>query len=170
MRRKPVVAVVLALVAALVTLTACERSAPAFVFPVAIDTATAWIRTDGDSTSLLVELARTDAQRAYGLMVRPSLDPGSGMVFLYDTIQPPTSGFWMFRTKIPLDIAFMDSTGVILKLLAMDPCESEMYSSACETYAPNVPYRSALEVNAGWFVQHGVGEGSVVRVDSASGS
>ena len=151
-------------------LAACgEEPEPAFVFPVPIDTTTAWIRTGGDSTSLLVEVARTSAQKAYGLMVRPSLDENSGMIFIYDTDQPDSAGFWMFRTKIPLDIAFLDSAGVVLKLLAMDPCESELYASSCPTYAPGVPYRSALEVNAGWFVEHGVGEGSVVRVDSAAG-
>jgi len=150
----------------LVALAACERPEPEFVFPVPIDTTTAWIRTDGDSTSLLVEVARTSAQKAYGLMGRPSLDSTSGMIFVYDSIQPGSSGFWMFRVRMPLDIAFLDSAGVVIKLLAMDPCESEMYARACETYLPNEPYRAALEVNAGWFVQHGVGEGSVVRLES----
>jgi uncharacterized membrane protein (UPF0127 family) len=143
----------------------CERPEPDFVSPVTFDTATAWIHTGGDSISLLVEVARTAAQKSYGLMGRPSLDSTSGMIFVYDTLQPPTAGFWMFRTKVPLDIAFIDSAGVIVKLLAMDPCESEMYASACETYVPNEPYRAALEVNAAWFVEHGVGEGSVVRLE-----
>ena len=169
MSRKPAVLLGLAALLALITSAACERPEPEFVSPVAFDTATAWIRTGGDSTSLLVEVARTSAQKTYGLMARPSLDPNSGMIFVYDTIQSGDSGFWMFRTRMPLDIAFIDSAGVVVKLLAMDPCESEMYATACETYAPNVPYQSALEVNAGWFVQHGVGEGSVVRVDSAAG-
>jgi uncharacterized membrane protein (UPF0127 family) len=168
MSRKPVVWIGLAAVLTLPTLAACERPEPEFVSPVAFDTATAWIRTGGDSTSLLVEVARTSAQKSYGLMARPSLDSTSGMIFVYDTIQSGESGFWMFRTRMPLDIAFIDSAGVVVKLLAMDPCESEMYATACETYAPGVPYRSALEVNAGWFVVHGVGEGSVVRLEGAA--
>jgi uncharacterized membrane protein (UPF0127 family) len=150
---------------ATLALAACERPEPDFVSPVAFDTATAWIRGEADSVSLLVEVARSSAQKSFGLMERPALDSMSGMIFVYDADQPASAGFWMFRTKIPIDIAFIDSAGVIVKLLAMDPCESEMYASACETYVPNEPYRAALEVNAGWFVQHGVGEGSVVRLE-----
>ena len=147
----------------------CSEPEPAFEAAVAFDTATAWIHDDGDSTRLLVELARTPAQRSYGLMVRPALDSASGMVFLYDSIQPPDAGFWMFRTRIPLDIAFMDSAGVVVKTLTMVPCESDLYAAQCPTYAPEVPYQSALEVNRGWLAAHGVEEGAVVRVDSASG-
>jgi len=28
------------------------------------------------------------------------------MLFVYDSTQPPDAGFWMYRTRIPLDIAF----------------------------------------------------------------
>jgi uncharacterized membrane protein (UPF0127 family) len=148
----------------------CKEAEPAYEPAVVFDTATAWIRTATDSTRLLVELARTPAQKTYGLMVRPSLDPSSGMVFLYDSIQPGTAGFWMFRTRFPLDIAYVDSAGVIVRILEMEPCQSDMYASSCPTYSPQVPYLNALEVNRGWFTQHGVGEGAVLRVDSASGS
>lgn len=160
MRRSMVIA------AAAVLLLGCERAEPEFVSPIAFDTATAWIHTGRDSASLLVELARTDAQRSYGLMARPSLDPNSGMVFLYDSVQGGEQGFWMFRTRMPLDIAFIDSAGVVVRTLTMEPCPSEMYATGCDTYLPNVPYRSALEVNAGWLAQHGVGEGARVRLDS----
>jgi uncharacterized membrane protein (UPF0127 family) len=165
MRRWP------ALVLAVAVLSGCqEKAEPPFVPAVTFDTATAWIRSGDDSTSLLVEVAKTDAQRSYGLMARPSLDPNSGMVFLYDTVQADTTqGFWMFRTRMPLDIAFTDSAGTIVRILQMEPCLSDLSAASCPTYAPRVSFRSALEVNRGWFTQHGVGEGSVVRVDSASG-
>ena len=97
-------------------------------------------------------------------MARSSLDAGSGMIFEYGAGQPDSAGFWMFRTRIPLDIAFLDSAGVVRKILEMVPCESEMYASACPIYQPGVPYWSALEVNKGWFAEHGVVEGAVVRV------
>ena len=116
---------------------------------------------------VLVELAKTGAQHTFGLMARPTLDANSGMIFAYDSIQPPQAGFWMWRTKIPLDIAFMDSTGVMLRILTMQPCPSDMYASSCDTYVPKVPYRSALEVNAGFFAKHGVGEGAKLEVAGA---
>ena len=163
-------AVLLALASLGALAAGCGEEPPPPAEPaVAFDTATAWIRGGTDSTSLLVEVARTDAQHSYGLMARPSLDPNSGMIFLYDTVQADTTdGFWMFRTRMPLDIAFMDSTGVIVRILPMEPCQSELYATSCPTYAPRVPYRDALEVNRGWFTRHGIAEGAVVRLDSAS--
>src|SRR5687768_3721518 len=147
----------------------CQRPEAPWVSPVAFDTATAWIRTGADSTSLVVELARTEAQKTYGLMARPTLDPNSGMVFLYDSIQPGTAGFWMWRTRMPLDIAFIDTAGVIVRTFSMEPCASDMYAESCDQYLPNVPYRAALEVNKGWFATHGVREGALVRLDTLSG-
>ena len=145
---------------------ACADQGTPRASPVAFDTARVWIRAGADSTGLLVEVSRTAAQRSYGLMARPSLDPESGMIFLYDSAQAGSSGYWMFRTKMPLDIAFMDSAGVIGKVLSMEPCESELYATACPTYAPGVAYWSALEVNRGWFGEHGIGEGDTVRLES----
>ena len=140
----------------------CSEKEPPYVPPVAFDTATAWIGVGSDSTPLLIEVARSSAQMSFGLMARPALDSASGMIFLYDAPQPETAGFWMWRTRMPLD-----SAGVVLRILSMDPCPSEMYASACETYSPKVPYWSALEVNKGWFQRHGVGEGAVVRMEKA---
>jgi uncharacterized protein len=170
MRRTSLLGLALGALTMISVLAGCDKPEPAWVSPVAFDTAQAWIRRANDSVPLLVEVARTEAQHSYGLMARPSLDPGSGMIFLYDTVQTDTTtGFWMFRTKMPLDIAFMDSADVIVRILAMEPCASDMYAASCPTYAPKVPYQNALEVNRGWFAEHGVAEGAVVRVDSASG-
>ena len=151
-------------VLASVLCAACAEQETPWAPPLAFDTARVMIRGGPDSTGLLVEVSRTAAQRSFGLMSRPSLDPESGMIFLYDSPQAGSSGYWMFRTKMPLDIAFMDSAGVIGRVLSMEPCESELYAAACPTYAAGVDYWSALEVNRGWFAEHGVGEGDTVRL------
>lgn len=154
----------------LAALSGCKEREPEFVSPVAFDTAKARIlTTSGGSVPLLLELARTDQQHTFGLMARPRLDPTSGMIFLYDSIQPGTAGFWMWRTRMPLDIAFLDSAGVVLVTLTMQPCASDMYANSCETYLPNAPYKSALEVNAGFFAQHGVAQGAKLEVDTSGG-
>lgn len=134
----------------------------------AFDTARAWVHTQGDSVQLLVEVARTDAQKQYGLTGRSSLDPGSGMVFLYDTVQGGGQGFWMWRTLIPLDIAFLDPEGSIVAILHMDPCQSPN-PDFCEIHSPGLEYASALEVNRGWFAEHGVEPGSRVVVEPRPG-
>jgi uncharacterized membrane protein (UPF0127 family) len=144
---------------------ACAEQEASWAPPVAFDTARVWIRAAADSAGLLVEVSRTAAQRSFGLMSRPLLDPESGMLFLYDSAQAGSSGYWMFRTKMPLDIAFMDSAGVIGKVLSMEPCQSELYAAACPTHTPGVDYWSALEVNRGWFAEHRIGEGDTVRLE-----
>jgi uncharacterized membrane protein (UPF0127 family) len=144
--------------------SACERS-PAWTSPIPFDTATAWIHTASDSVSLLVEVADSRAEINFGLMDRPSLSAGSGMVFEFDSVQAGDAGFWMYRTRMPLDIAFMDSAGAFVSILQMEPCEFQIQSSLCPSYEPEHEYWSALEVNRGWFQQNGIGPGARIRLE-----
>ena len=41
-----------------------------------------------------------------GLMERRQLAPDAGMLFMYDSSQAPTAGFWMFRTHFNHSKAF----------------------------------------------------------------
>ena len=133
------------------------------------DTARVRLVTRADTIPLVVELARTVEQRTMGLMERTQLADSAGMLFLYDATQPESSGFWMFRTKIPLDIAFADSAGVIRAIRNMVPCETATAQN-CPTYEPGVPYRAALEVAAGWFARRKVGIGDRILLgDTLSG-
>jgi uncharacterized protein len=127
--------------------------------PIRFDTVQGRIHTDGDTVSVLLELAVTFQQQAFGLMTRPRLDSASGMLFQYPEIQDSTTGFWMYRTLVPLDIAFMDSTGQVVAVRSMEPCRSEIRLE-CTVYKPGAPYRSAMEVNQGFLSAHGVGIGS----------
>jgi uncharacterized protein len=145
----------------------CERDRERWAVdsPVAFDTAWAAIESAaGDElVRIRVELAATADQRAYGLMERPSLPPEQGMLFTYASPQPPESGFWMYRTLIPLEIAFLDGEGGILAILEMEPCEATT-PRLCPIYSPGMPYVSALEVNRGFFGRFGVGVGDRVRL------
>ena len=107
---------------------------------------------------LKVELARTQAERQQGLMGRRSLGAKAGMVFLYS--EPHRGGYWMKDTLIPLDIAFADARGKILRIFTMQPCRRD----PCRIYDPKVAYRSALEVNAGSFRRWRVRVGDRVAV------
>lgn len=135
---------------------------------VAFDTGTVAIET-GDTTHLLtVELAETRAQRAHGLMERPSLPEDGGMLFLYPESEPG-GGFYMFRTRIPLDIAFLDDEGRIIAIRSMVPCESPN-PDVCPRTSPGQPFRAALEVNRGWFERHDVAEGDRVVLLETGGA
>jgi uncharacterized protein len=147
---------------------------PAETRPLAItfDTATAFVRTDEDTHALRVEIADREAQRAYGLMDRDVLDSDAGMIFLYETQQPGEAGFWMYRTRIPLDIAFFDGAGRITAILQMEPCPVEDQArcqAMAAAYAPGTPYYGALEVNRGWFRERGVAVGHHVTLPGRLG-
>ena len=150
-----------------VTFAACGQgdAAPRDTMPdLGWESGTARVLTATDTLELSVEIAETEAQRAQGLMERRSLPEDEGMVFLYDETQPASAGFYMFRTRIPLDIAFFDASGAIVRILTMQPCESPN-PGVCRIYQPGVGYRGALEVNAGWFERHGVAEGDRILVE-----
>jgi uncharacterized protein len=115
------------------------------------------IDTEGNSVLLDVDVAETEEQRAFGLMMRESLPEDEGMLFVF--FEDSTSAFTMRNTLIPLSVAFFDFDGEILKILDMEPCEEE----PCPSYDPGVTYRGALEVNQGAFESWDVGVGDKVN-------
>jgi len=127
------------------------------------DTSHVRIVSRTDTMRLAVELARTSAEKTMGLMERTALADSAGMLFIYDSMQPANAGYWMFRTRIPLDIAFLDSAGVIRSIRNMVPCTTATAVN-CPTYEPGVPYRAALEVNAGFFQKRKVAIGDRVML------
>jgi hypothetical protein len=52
-----------------------------------------------------VELARTSVEQIRGLSGRPTLDPGHGMLFVYERPQPVS--IWMKDMRFPLDILWI---------------------------------------------------------------
>ncbi|WP_245392097.1 DUF192 domain-containing protein [Salinicola halophyticus] len=113
--------------------------------------------------SLQVEIARTPAERAKGLMERQALPAEAGMLFVYASEQSGANAYWMYKTRIPLDIAFIDSGGVIRSLKTMSPCHAEQ-SSQCPVYPAGAPFRAALETNAGYFAARGIGVGDRIEL------
>jgi uncharacterized protein len=112
----------------------------------------------GQATQVRVEIADTHDTQEYGLMCRTTLEPDAGMLFAFpDATKGP---FWMKDTLIPLSIAFIDSSWHIVSIMDMkvepDP------ANPLAVYAPPRPYRYALEVNQGFFAQHGIDAGAQV--------
>ncbi len=65
----------------------------------------------GARHTFAVEVARTDTERAQGLMYRQSLAPLKGMLFEFGKPQPVT--MWMRNTYISLDMVFIRQDGTI---------------------------------------------------------
>lgn len=115
-----------------------------------------------------VELAQSEEQRSAGLMGRRELGAYEGMWFKFSEPPPVEVGFYMFRTLIPLDVAFLDQRQRIVAIRTMPPCRSAQ-PSRCPVYGAGELFFSALEVNAGFFERHGVVEGAKVTVAGPSG-
>ena len=96
---------------------------------------------------------------AIGLMGRKHLPENSGMLFDFGIDQPLS--FWMKNTYIPLQIAFINSRGVVEKIASMVPLSTNSVRTA-----ENCRY--ALEVNDGWFDNHNVKVGATVAIPGAS--
>jgi len=113
-------------------------------------------RESAPAVEVTVELARTDEERALGLMFRKNLPDGQGMLFVFDRDQQMS--FWMKNTVIPLSIAFIASDGHILEIKDMQPNDINSVKSSRSV-------RYALEVPQGWFSRVNVKAGDVVKID-----
>ena len=146
----------------------CDREEPEAGFvdlTVEFDRGSVLVVSEADTIPVAVDLAVSEPQRRLGLMNRPSLPAGEGMIFLFPEEQPAENTFWMYNTLIPLSIAFLDEDGRIGSIRDMEPCRSPM-PQACPNYAAGVPFRAALEVNRGFFEEHGVQVGDRVILEN----
>lgn len=75
-----------------------------------------------------VEVAKTEQERATGLMYRKELPEGRGMLFDFSPEQPVS--MWMKNTFIPLDMIFVRSDGRILRIAENTTPQSEKIISS----------------------------------------
>ena len=73
----------------------------------------------------------------------------------------------MFRTRIPLDIAYIDSAGGIRTIGTMAPCPSP-FAQSCPSYPAGARYTAALEVNAGYFAKKQIRVGDRVLLQDTA--
>jgi len=104
---------------------------------------------------LTVEVADAPGEQVMGLMNRDSLPADRGMIFVFE--EPKKAFFWMKNTSIPLDVAFLDSEGVILEILPLVPFEETRVASQSDKVA------YAIETNRDWFVSRGLKPGVKVQ-------
>jgi uncharacterized membrane protein (UPF0127 family) len=116
---------------------------------------TAELRGDWGTARFTVEVADEPAERAQGLMNRPSMPRSAGMLFLYEAPQRAT--FWMKNTLIPLDMIFMDPTGTVTHI-------HENAVPLDETTIDGGPgVQAVLEINGGLARAIGIDVGSELR-------
>lgn len=93
------------------------------------------------------ETMRSDIELLKGLMYRESLPPNRGMLFMHP--EEDIFHYWMYQTKIPLDIIWMDHDHRIVEMsLDTPPCVAKS-AKDCTNYGGNFKSKYVLEVNAG---------------------
>lgn len=102
-----------------------------------------------------VEVARTPAEQAKGLMFRTEMGADEGMLFPYD--QPHVLSFWMRNTVLSLDLVFIDEQRRIINIAenAVPYSEQSILSDA--------PGIAVLELNGGRARELGIVAGNKVE-------
>ena len=109
---------------------------------------------------MTAELAMTPEEITTGMMFRTNVETNAGMLFLLG--QPTHPSFWMKNCPLDLSAAFIDPAGIILELHDFQAQNTNPVAAT----AINVQY--VLETSHGWFEQHHIGEGTLVRTEYGS--
>jgi uncharacterized membrane protein (UPF0127 family) len=98
-------------------------------------------------------IARSEEDRAQGLMECVSLGPEEGMLFIHD--EPIDACFWMKNTPLDLSIAFVDDAGTVVNI-------EEMTAGSLEGTRAQARVRYVLEMGRGWFADRGIANGATL--------
>ncbi len=122
------------------------------------------IATKTSEVVYTADVARTESQRAIGLMYRASLPTYGGMYFIFPA--DTREGFWMKNCEIALDILFIDSSNKIVDIKEnFAPCKDfDKTQQTCPTYVPLVDYKTVLEINAGSVKKQGIALGQQISI------
>ena len=109
-------------------------------------------------------IADNDDEREKGLMFitkeqMAPLPDGTerGMIFVFD--RERYLSFWMKNTIIPLDIAYLTTSGKVVSIHTMAPLDERSGN-----YPSGKPSRFAIEVNANVYSRLGLESGNVVTI------
>lgn len=113
------------------------------------------LMTEAGERVITIEVAETLADKSKGLMFRPSLAEGHGMLFLYEG--PQEISMWMSNTYMPLDMVFIRADGTVHRI------ETNAEPLSEKIIASKGPVTSILELAGGAAQRLGLKPGDKVR-------
>ncbi|WP_420863265.1 DUF192 domain-containing protein [Algirhabdus cladophorae] len=119
------------------------------------------LRGDFGTVRFSVEIADDPVEQGVGLMNRPSMPQFSGMLFVYSDVSEVA--FWMKNTLIPLDMLFIDETGVVQRI------HENAVPLDLTSIPAGSPVLAVLEINGGLSAKLGITEGSELRHPAFAG-
>ena len=106
------------------------------------------------------ETMRRELELMRGLMFRESLASNRGMLFIHPAEN--IYRYWMYQTRIPLDIIWMDRERRIVEMsLDTPPCRTSS-AKECPNYGGNFKSKYVLEVSAGVARKNGLKTGDTL--------
>jgi hypothetical protein len=110
--------------------------------------------------TITVEIMRKTVEIMKGMMFRDSLDEDHGMLFVHP--KEDNYAYWMYQTRIPLDIVWMDHDRRIVEISAdTPPCKTA--ASQCPKYGGTAKSSFVLEMNAGAAAKNGLKLGDTLQ-------
>lgn len=106
-----------------------------------VDPAPLIIRTENSAISYDVEVADTEVERAAGLMFRQDFPQNRAMLFDFEETRAVS--MWMKNTPLPLDMLFLNETGLISGIAENTTPQS------LEVISSPQPVAYVVELNAG---------------------
>jgi len=104
---------------------------------------------------LVAELALKPVEIYTGMMWRTNMAENEAMLFVFSA--PEQRAFYMRNTFVPLSLAYIDPSGLILEIHDLQPRNETSVPSRSN----NIQF--VLEVPQGWFQRHKISTGTVVR-------
>ena len=106
------------------------------------------------------ELAVTSPERTKGLSDRDGLEPGTGMLFIFEDRE--ASSFWMRKMRFPLDFVWISEDCHVVEITSNVPfSKPDTPTSSLPSYRPSTAAAYNFEINAGEASEFGI------RVDDA---
>jgi uncharacterized protein len=135
-------------------LAGCGRNVPTAAPPA--KTVSDWFAIKVGDQTVQMQLAIFPVEMEHGLMGRRGLAVDQGMLFCYR--QPTQMSFWMRDTPLPLDIGYFSRAGELKEIYTMLPYDENPIRSRSDAL------EFALEMNRGWFHDHGVKPGATLNL------
>lgn len=102
-----------------------------------------------------VVVADEPAEWSRGLQGYDELEPGEGMLFIFDESRERT--FAMMSVAFPIDVVFISEDSIVTAIEPLEPGETRLVTSPGPA-----PY--VLELPQGWAADEGIGVGSELEV------
>ena len=108
------------------------------------------------------ELAVTSPERTKGLSDRDGLEPGTGMLFIFEDRE--VSSFWMRKMRFALDFVWISEDCRVVEITADVPFpKPDTPTSSLPSYRSSAPAAYNFEINVGEAAELGIRVGDAVR-------